>query len=105
MGIEFVISLVITVFSAGIVFGIMQARVSNLEKEINENQKAAENTSRDRYEANKELYQDLKRRLEENDKATQNVTTLFTAIEKDLKHITSSIDDVKRRIERLEERK
>jgi septal ring factor EnvC (AmiA/AmiB activator) len=112
MDIGFFISLGTTVFSAGIVFGVLKTQVSHLKEEVADNQKAAQNAldrleriALERHTLNKESYQDLKRRLEENDRATQNVAALLSAIQQELKHITQVMDEVKRRMERLEEKR
>jgi chromosome segregation ATPase len=101
MDIELIISLGMTIFSAGIVFGILKTQVSHLENELKAERDAAKNAV-DRLEKNTaEKYQLLKERIDKNDEAMSNLT----AITQSLKYIEISINEIKERIERLENKK
>ncbi|MDR2793563.1 MAG: hypothetical protein LBB61_07850 [Treponema sp.] len=105
VNIEFLISLGITVFSAGLVFGILKTQVVHLGNELKEEQIASKNAV-DRLEKNlNEKYQVVKERIDKNDEATANVNNNLIAITQSLKYIEISITEIKDRIERLESRK
>jgi gamma-glutamylcyclotransferase (GGCT)/AIG2-like uncharacterized protein YtfP len=99
--IEFIISLVATVFSAGIVFGALKTQVGHLKGELRE-ERAASKNALDRLERNAvEKYQSLKERIDKSDEAMLSLI----AINQSLKYIEKSINEIKERIERLENKK
>jgi archaellum component FlaC len=105
MNTEFLISLGITVFSAGLVFGVLKNQVYHLEKELKDERFASKNAV-DRLEKNfTEKYQVVKEQIDKNDEATANVSNSIISIAQSLKYIETSINEIKNRIERLESRK
>jgi phage-related tail protein len=105
MNIEFIISLGITVFSAGIVFGILKAQVSHLENELKAERNFVKDAT-DRLERNTvEKYQSVKERIDKSDGATASVGNNLTAITQSLKYIEISMNEIKERIGRLENKR
>jgi hemerythrin-like domain-containing protein len=101
MSVEFIVSLGMAVFSAGIVFGILKTQTRHLEDELRDAREAAKNAV-DRLEKNTvESFQSLKERIDKSDGAMASLI----AITQSLKYIEISINEIKERIERLEDKK
>jgi hypothetical protein len=87
VSVEFIVSLGMTAFLAGIVFGILKTQIGYLEDELKEERAAAKNAI-DRLEKNliekhkdsKDLCQSLKERIDKNDKAIADMSDSLIAI-------------------------
>jgi GTP1/Obg family GTP-binding protein len=107
MNIEFFVSLGITVFSAGIVFGILKTDVKHMNHEFDEYKVRLDKIVDDGSPKVKQLEQrmyEMIRKDEEHDAAMQAINSTMSRVEGVFNELTKKIDELARDVKELNKR-